>query len=103
MNDYTWIESIAHVVSFTKEVSMEWVLSFCGIFGTGLIAYGTLKNKVDTHINNEELHPTHKEMIDEMVPRDTCKIVHQGLTDKMETMSDDLTEVKRDIKTLLRK
>ena len=96
-----WIELNTFFFSLSQSISMEFLISFGAIFGSGLIAWGTLRNKVENHIGNEELHPTHKEISGEMMPRTECNIISKSINSKMNKMEEDLSEIKTDIKTIL--
>lgn len=80
---------------------MEWLIGLITVSGGGLIIFGVMKNKIDNHIEDRNIHQTHKEISDNMMPRTECNIISGNINDKMEGMASDITEIKKDIKIIL--
>ncbi len=82
--------------------NVEYLVGGGGLTAMGIMVWITKRtlNKVMNHVENPDVHVDKK---NGYVNRTMCDIIHKQQTKNMETVQRDMMEIKRDVKTLLRK
>jgi len=79
------------------------LISFLGLFGGGLIAWGSLTMKVKNHCQNGDIHNTYEKNSQLFVPREENKITVLANKERFDSLDKNIDEIKCDVKKLLQR
>ena len=79
------------------------LISFLGLFGGGLIAWGSLTMRVKGHCEDKAIHGTYEERSKMFVTKEENKITVLANKERFDSLDKNIDEIKCDVKKLLQR